>query len=131
MTNVDHVRVKDMRQHVEQPCRAHDIDWRPLLKPSTDAFAISLADCEQLDIPREIVTPPIRGPVGYATALHEIGHYLGRYQRSRCEIIRETWAWKWARSNALVWTAAMELCATSWLARCAARGRARRRGSTG
>ena len=104
-----------MRRHVEQLCRAHEIWWRPLLKRSTKAFAVSLADCERFDIPREIVTTPIRGPVGYATALHEIGHYLGRHQRSRRVIIQETWAWKWARANALYWTPAMERSAVDAL----------------
>jgi hypothetical protein len=50
--------------------------------------------------------------LSYATALHEIGHWKGRYQRSRNVIVRERWAWQWARKNALIWTRAMERDAT-------------------
>jgi hypothetical protein len=51
---------------------------------------------------------PIKGAISYATALHEIGHIHGRHQDSRSVMVRERWAWKWARANALIWTPAME-----------------------
>jgi len=97
-----------MRRHVEQLCRDNGITWRPCLKRCDNAHAISLIACERYDIPREIITAPIRSVISYAVALHEIGHYLGRYQRSARTITRETWAWEWARQNALIWTLAME-----------------------
>jgi len=46
--------------------------------------------------------------ISYATALHEIGHILGRHQRSPDTLVRERWAWRWAKENALIWTPAME-----------------------
>jgi hypothetical protein len=56
----------------------------------------------------EVIIPPVRSKRSYATAMHELGHVFGRHQLSRREMVRERWAWHWARSNALVWTPAME-----------------------
>jgi hypothetical protein len=42
---------------------------------------------------------------------------LGRYQGSGHVLVREHWAWQWARRNALFWTPAMEryaLAAIKW-----------------
>src|SRR5262249_18510377 len=69
-----------MTRHIERLCRDADITWRPCLQRVDRAFSLSLVDCELFDIPREIVTAPIRSVFSYATALHEIGHY---YQRSK------------------------------------------------
>jgi hypothetical protein len=60
----------------------------------------------------EVQIPSIRSTITYATALYEIGHILGRYQKSRSIMVRERWAWEWARSAGRVWTPAMERCAT-------------------
>jgi hypothetical protein len=38
--------------------------------------------------------------------MHEISHIVGQHQHSRDTLVRERWAWKWARENALEWTAA-------------------------
>jgi hypothetical protein len=57
---------------------------------------------------REIEVSPITDECSYATALHEIGHILGRYQLSEVILVRERWAWEWARRNALEWTPAMQ-----------------------
>jgi hypothetical protein len=89
-----------MQRHAEQLCREHDIVWFTHQRRPGDSYA--LKECE------EINTAPIRGPLSYATVLHEIGHILGRHQQSKRTRVRERWAWKWARSNALVWTPAME-----------------------
>ena len=51
---------------------------------------------------------PIEFRISYASALHEIGHLRGRHQRSSSTLVRERWAWEWARANALIWTPAME-----------------------
>ena len=56
----------------------------------------------------EIRLPRIRSIVSYAIALHEIGHIRGRHQRSCSVMVRERWAWQWARENALSWLPAME-----------------------
>jgi hypothetical protein len=70
---------------------------------------------------REVRIPPIESPTAYAIALHEIGHILGRHQYSRSPAVRERWAWRWARANALQWTPAMEvhkqICLVSYLSR--------------
>jgi hypothetical protein len=55
----------------------------------------------------EFLLPPVRSPLSYATALHEIGHWKSRHGRSRDEMVREQAAWRWARKNALIWTPAM------------------------
>jgi hypothetical protein len=51
----------------------------------------------------------------YSVALHEIGHILGRYQQSSCSMVRERWAWQWAKRNALIWTPRMALLAADSL----------------
>jgi hypothetical protein len=120
-----------MQQHIEQLCHENDIWWKPWLKRSDKAYAISIEDSERWNI-REILTAPIRSTISYATALHEIGHYLGRYQRRRYRTVtREAWAWEWARQNALVWTPGMERCATNAVARYRAREHANRRAVSG
>ena len=55
----------------------------------------------------EIWIRPVRSPRAYAVALHEIGH-IGRHQRSQAVLVRERWAWHWAKRNALDWTPAMQ-----------------------
>jgi hypothetical protein len=55
--------------------------------------------------------PLIRSEKDYATALHELGHLFGRYQRGKQRgktLTRERWAWAWARRTALIWTSEME-----------------------
>ena len=50
---------------------------------------------------------PVLSSITYAVALHEIGHILGPEQNKSC-LYSEAGAWKWAKENALVWTAPME-----------------------
>ena len=98
------VTVPAMQAHAERLCEEHDIVWRRHDSRSRRAYALPEFE--------EIHTPPIRGAVSYAVVMHEIGHVLGRYQRSRSVLVREDWAWRWARRNALLWTPQMERCAT-------------------
>jgi predicted Zn-dependent protease len=49
-------------------------------------------------------------------ALHEIGHVLGRHQRSKRSVVRERWAWRWARANALQWDHVQERYSAACLA---------------
>jgi hypothetical protein len=56
----------------------------------------------------EIRLPRIRSAITYGTALHELGHCLGRHQTSRYVMVAERWAWRSAKANVLVWTATME-----------------------
>jgi len=90
--------VGDMRKHVADLCERHNI----LCSPSYGRHAYAIREVQ------EICIPPIKSPVSYATAMHEIGHILGHHQNSKRVLTREHWAWDWARSNALFWTAAME-----------------------
>jgi hypothetical protein len=56
----------------------------------------------------ELRLPPVRSILSYATALHEIGHWKSCHGSSHNIMVRERWAWRWARENALIWTPAME-----------------------
>jgi hypothetical protein len=101
-----------MRRHVEEllTLLEHDdirIAW---IKRPTRARVL----CFSGDV-FELQLPPVRSAISYATALHEIGHVLGQHQNSRRVMVRERWAWQWARSLALVWTPAMERHATKSL----------------
>jgi antirestriction protein ArdC len=117
------VTVADMWAHVQELASAHEISvcthW---IKRCDRAYALREAD-GGFD---EIQIPPIRSTISYATALHEIGHILGQHQSSRHSLVRERWAWRWARENAIAWTPAMERSAALALAYCEERERRRR-----
>jgi hypothetical protein len=101
-----------MWEHIERLAAQHAIKIDTRIDRPADAFAVPWA--------RIICITPLRSAIGYATALHEIGHIvLGRSHDQ--EIEREREAWQWARSNAIDWTPAMERCASESLARCQAR----------
>ena len=93
------VTVEAMHQHVTALCAEHDITYSWCLRWSEPWGAIDI---------EEVCIPPIKSSVSYATAMHEIGHIRGRYQRSRHEMVRERWAWRWAERNALMWTPVMD-----------------------
>jgi hypothetical protein len=100
----------NMREHVIALIKRHDIyaNWvgRPDRAQAVHEF-------------EEIWIAPIYSEISYATALHEIGHILGRYQTSHSMLVRERWAWQWARRNALMWTQTMERSAATGMARYA------------
>jgi hypothetical protein len=98
--------IQDMRQHVMGLCSEHEIACFECRRP-TEAWAI-------WDL-SEIGIPPIKSAISYGTALHEIGHILGRHQRSRDSMVRERWAWQWAKSNALIWTDVLDRYAVTSL----------------
>ncbi len=118
------VSVEKMRRHVTDLCEKHDI---------TVGFARRVHAAHAIRAAEEIRIPPIKSAISYATALHEVGHIIGRHQRSNSTMVVERWAWHWARVNALIWTPAMEQSARKaldWYARRAAeldRKRRRRR----
>ena len=97
--------IEDMRRHVDKLLtwlsRADDyveVHW--IDRPTLAWAALEVG---------VITVPRIRPAVSYAVALHEVGHFLGRHQRSRSRLVRERWAWDWARRNALGgWTRRME-----------------------
>ena len=116
------VSVDHMRRHFLELCQAQGPDFSVYwCKRLSQAYAVREAE--------EITIAPILSAVSYATALHELGHLKGRYQNSPLVIVRERWAWRWARSASLIWTPAMERCATDSLASYAAKIDARSRGN--
>lgn len=106
-----------MWEHIETLAARYKfkIDTARVDRPE-DAFAVPWA--------RTICIPPLRSAVGYATALHEVGHLLGPNQGA-LDIEGERAAWRWARDNAIVWTSSMERCAVRSLAKFGARKFAR------
>ena len=100
------IPIADMVDHVESLCRSHDIGLFWCCRPDR---SYSQRACE------EITVAPIKSVVTYAVALHEIGHIRGRHQDSRRCMVRERWAWDWAKRNALIWTPRMARCAAESL----------------
>jgi hypothetical protein len=88
--------IAQMRAHIVRVCKANKIEINYERHASASYR------------PPEIWIRPIRSPRAYAIALHEIGHIIGRYQMKSSAMVRERWAWEWARRNALQWTPAME-----------------------
>jgi hypothetical protein len=118
---VGRIRLEDMRRHIEQLTANLEVS-RFRVKRLNQAKVLTTDSGE----PLELWLPAIRSKLSYATALHEIGHLRGRYQSRRYGVlVRERWAWQWARENALIWTDAMERNAVASLdwyeARAAAR----------
>jgi hypothetical protein len=93
------LRREEMRLHIMDLIERHDLNYSWCRRP-TEAWAVREFE--------EIKIAPIRSEISYGTALHEIGHIKGRHQRSRDSMVRERWAWHWAKENALVWTPLME-----------------------
>jgi hypothetical protein len=91
-----------LREHIERLAAQHEIviTIGPIARAYRKRFREREAD--------EIQIQPITTLIRYATALHELGHILGRYQDHPNEVVSERWAWEWARCNALWWTPAME-----------------------
>ena len=87
----------DMAMHVQELCAQYDIKVK---YQSLEA-----------DVPRYWASPhqrticirPTKNTGYYVSALHEIGHIVGKFQ-DRSRLTSELWAWVWARQNALVWT---------------------------
>lgn len=91
--------VDEMRSHVLGIAAKADLTVSWCRRP-TSAWAAREIE--------EVQIAPIKSEISYCTALHELGHILGRHQQSRQLMVRERWAWKWARTNALAWTVRME-----------------------
>ena len=102
-----HTSVSEMREHIAELCARHEIQvgW---CRRTAQAYTIQGE--------AEIVITPIKSKISYAVALHEIGHVAGRHQHSKNAMVRERWAWRWARINALQWDHALERYAAACLA---------------
>jgi hypothetical protein len=90
---------EQMRSHIMQMLAEYDIIYTWVRRPTEAWGSIEI---------EEVGISSIRSAISYATALHEIGHIKGRFQRSKSLMVRERWAWRWAEENALAWTARME-----------------------
>ena len=64
--------------HIEQLCRKHSILWRRDCSRQSQSRGV----CDPAHDLAEIHTTPIRSAISYASALHEIGHALGRHRDS-------------------------------------------------
>lgn len=87
----------DMAIHVQELCAANYISvaYQPLSQKHPKYWA-------RRDV-RKIMIRPTKNTGYYVSALHEIGHIVGKFQ-DRSQLTRELWAWVWARQNAIVWT---------------------------
>jgi hypothetical protein len=103
------VTIEDMRCHFTKLCDQEGPDFSVrTVNRCSKAYALQEAE--------EIGVPPIKSAISYATALHELGHQKGSHQRSKSVLVRERWAWQWARKTALLWTPQMERSAQRALA---------------
>ena len=89
----------DMALHVQQLCAENNI---------TVTYQ-SMHD----EVPRYYAQPasklicirPTKNTGYYVSALHELGHIVGKRQSPKfATLTRELYAWIWARETALVWT---------------------------
>lgn len=62
---------------------------------------------------RSVRLSPVKSEITYAIALHEIGHILGDYPKTRID--KEVAAWQWAKTYALTWTPTMQAAAVKRL----------------
>jgi hypothetical protein len=106
----------DLHRHIVALCDEHDIKINWLKRPKRGWAKRSVRPM-RWDWADEIGIAPIRSPISYCIALHEVGHILGRHQSSKKTEVRERWAWVWARAHALRWTVAMDRCANGSLDR--------------
>jgi hypothetical protein len=93
------MNVKQMQEHVQQLLEANEISTVTVSNTKDVGGSYWL---------REIWIEPVTSARRYAVALHEIGHILGKHQVSEVILVRERWAWDWARRNAIQWTPAMQ-----------------------
>ena len=89
----------DMALHIQELCAEHGITVRYQSLSDTDPRYYARPSDRLIQI------RPTKNTGYYVSALHELGHILGRFQsRKKSRLTRELWAWVWARQNALVWT---------------------------
>src|SRR5438874_11980878 len=103
MNGARRINISEMRWHIRALCKeAH------LRRRWCKRNAYILFDGKGATGAITLYLPPIRGQREYAIALHELGHFFGRYQLPRYSVgLSEVGAWVWARENALIWTRAM------------------------
>jgi hypothetical protein len=87
-------RVAQYRAHIADLCSGHAIELDE--GRTSGGRAITFRRSHR----RVIKVPPIRGPVSYWVALHELGHLMARRRTSGCRIDKELVAWQWAAAEA-------------------------------
>jgi len=91
----------DMALHVQELCAKHNISVEyQSLSEEVPRYWARPSD-------RRICIRPTKNTGYYVSALHEIGHIVGKFQ-DRSRLTAELWAWVWARQNAIVWTETAE-----------------------
>jgi hypothetical protein len=89
-----HGRVAQYRAHVTDLCSANGIELDE--RRTSGGRAITFRRSPR----RVIKVAPIRGPVSYWVALHELGHLMARRRTSGGRIDKELVAWEWAVAEA-------------------------------
>ena len=91
----------DMALHVQQLCAENKISvtYQSLKEKTPQYYANPLKN--------HVHIRPTKNTGYYVSALHELGHLLGKNQASSI-LKRELYAWIWARDKALVWTETAE-----------------------
>ena len=93
----------DMALHVQEICARHDIKVR--YQPLGDLMPRYVCNRRE----KTITIRPTKNTGHYVSALHEIGHLLGKYQHgSSIRLTQELYAWIWAYENGLLWTETAE-----------------------
>jgi hypothetical protein len=91
--------VGQMHEHVVSLLQEYEIICNRIARPTRAYASFELW---------EVWIPHIKSPISYVSALHEIGHIMGRHRASRRRMVRERDAWRWAKAHALIWTGPME-----------------------
>ena len=88
-----------------------DASARPQIMRA-DEFTVTwcrrLSQAQAVRMVDEITIAPSGQLVLCGRAARDRSHLLGRHQNSRRVMVRERWAWRWARQHALIWTATVD-----------------------
>ena len=89
----------DMALHIQQICAENGVQVKyQSLNDATPNYWARPAH-------KMIQIRPTKNTGYYVSALHELGHILGKHQGSDSPTLtKELYAWIWAKENALVWT---------------------------
>lgn len=89
----------EMAMHIQQLCAENGVyvKYQSLHDDKCNYWAMPFK--------RVIQIRPTKNTGYYVSALHELGHILGKHQMTDApRLKKELYAWIWAKENALVWT---------------------------